>query len=159
MTDQRTPADELTAAANALEPLARKAQQDVATNDYWSSYDKATAWRDGLTNGMGGASGDLAAALPPEAVLELSRWLRSAARDAREIGSDPHALAVARALTPCDHRFPDPFPDSLDHIGNCRRCDVSYQEAKAQRLAAEGQPEIEHRDDCSACRRTGADRD
>lgn len=93
-------ADELTAAAEVLEPLARKAQQDVDTGDYWSGYDKATAWRDGLTNGMGGASGDLAAALPPKAVLELSRWLRSAARDAREIGADPHALAVARALTP-----------------------------------------------------------
>ncbi|WP_369274478.1 hypothetical protein AB5J55_35165 [Streptomyces sp. R11] len=93
-------ADELTAAADVLEPLARKAQQDVDTGRYWSCYDKATAWRDGLTNGMGGASGDLAAALPPAAVLELSRWLRSAARDAREIGPDPHALAVARALTP-----------------------------------------------------------
>lgn len=90
---------ELTYAADVLEALARKAQQDMTTNDYWSGYDKATAWRDGLTNGMGGASGDLAAALPPEAVLELSRWLRSAARDAREIGPNPHALAVARALT------------------------------------------------------------
>jgi hypothetical protein len=95
-----TAAEELTAAADALERLARGAEHDVDTNDYWSGYDKATAWRDGLTNGMGGASGDLAAALPPKAVLELSRWLRSAARDAREIGPDQHALAVARALTP-----------------------------------------------------------
>lgn len=93
-----SPADELTATADVLEALARKAQHDVATNDYWSGYNPATAWHDGLTNGMGGASGDLAAALPPEAVMELSRWLRSAARDAREIGPDPHALAVARAI-------------------------------------------------------------
>lgn len=95
-----TAAEELTAAADVLERLARAAQTDVDTGSYWSSYQPATAWRDGLTNGMGGTSGDLAAALPPAAVLELSRWLRSAARDAREIGPDPHALAVARALTP-----------------------------------------------------------
>lgn len=100
MTATPSPADELAGAADVLESLARAAQIDVDTGDYWKCYEPATAWRDGLTNGMGGASGDLAAALPPEAVLELSRWLRSAARDAREIGPDPHALAVARALTP-----------------------------------------------------------
>jgi hypothetical protein len=93
-----TPADELRTAAEKLEPLAHAAQQDLATSDYWACYKPATAWRDGLTNGMGGASGDLAAALPPNAVTELARWLRSAARDAREIGPDPHALAVARAI-------------------------------------------------------------
>ena len=47
---------------------------------------------------MGGASGNLAGALPPAAVRELARWLRSAARDARQIGPDPHALATARAI-------------------------------------------------------------
>ena len=92
------PADELTAAADKLEPLAVAAQEDLEGGDYWMVYDPATAWCDGLTNGMGGASGDLAAALPPNAVIELARWLRSAARDAREIGPDPHALAVARAI-------------------------------------------------------------
>lgn len=69
------------------------------------------------------------------------------------------SLAKEAQQQACDHSFPDPFPDSLDRIGNCRHCDVSYQAAKAQRLADEGQPEIEHRDDCSACRHTGADRD
>lgn len=104
---ERTVADELTAAADVLESLARTAQTAVDTDDYWSCYDKATAWRDGLTNGMGGASGDLAAALPPRAVLELSRWLRAEARrlssavhpDWQDVVS-PHALAVVRALTP-----------------------------------------------------------
>lgn len=93
-----TPADELRAAADKLTPLAEAAQKDVQTGDYWACYDPATAWHDGLTNGMGGASGDLAGAIPPKAVIELARWLKSAARDAVEIGPDPHALAVARAL-------------------------------------------------------------
>ncbi|MCZ4602949.1 hypothetical protein O3S80_04010 [Streptomyces sp. Lzd4kr] len=93
-----TPADELTSAADKLTPLAEAAQKDLETGDYWACYNPATAWHDGLTNGMGGASGDLAAALPPAAVRELARWLRSAARDAREIGPDPHAVAVARAI-------------------------------------------------------------
>lgn len=100
-------AGELTAAADVLEALARTAQADVDTDDYWSGYNPATAWRDGLTNGMGGASGDLAAALPPEAVLELSRWLRAEARRLAvtthpgwQETCSPHALAVARALTP-----------------------------------------------------------
>lgn len=93
-----TPADELHTAADKLTPLAEAAQKDVQIGDYWACYDPATAWHDGLTNGMGGASGDLAGAIPPKAVIELARWLKSAARDAAEIGPDPHALAVARAL-------------------------------------------------------------
>ncbi|MFE2485991.1 hypothetical protein ACFXGR_22375 [Streptomyces mirabilis] len=93
-------ADELTAAANVLERLAKAAQADLDTDDYWKPYEPATAWLDGFTNGMGGVCSELAGAIPPAAALELSRWLRSAARDAREIGPDPHALAVARAFTP-----------------------------------------------------------
>ncbi|NUO42385.1 MAG: hypothetical protein HOV82_10135 [Streptomyces sp.] len=91
-------ADELRNAADKLRALATAAQKELDTGDYWACYDPAIAWRDGLTNGMGGASGDLAAVLPPAAVTELARWLRSAARDAREIGPDPHAVAVARAV-------------------------------------------------------------
>lgn len=93
-----TPADELRTAAQILRPLAEAAQRDLETGDYWASYPKDSAWYDGLTNGMGGASGDLAGALPPAAVIELARWLQSAARDAVEIGPDPHAVAVARAV-------------------------------------------------------------
>lgn len=100
-----TPAGELTAAADVLESLARTAQRAVDTDDYWASYDKRTAWWDGLTNGMGGAPGDLAGALPPAAVLELSRWLRAEARRLTatthpgwQETCSPHALAVARAI-------------------------------------------------------------
>lgn len=98
-------APELTTAADTLESLARAAEADVATNDYWKYYDPATAWHDGLTNGMGGASGDLAGALPPAAALELSRWLRAEARQEAyslaEFGhrsASPHAVALARAI-------------------------------------------------------------
>lgn len=93
-----TPAETITAAADLLEPLADAAQHDLDTANYWKPYDKATAWRDGHINGFGGVSSDLVAVLPPAACKELARWLRSAARDAREIGPDPHALAVARAI-------------------------------------------------------------
>jgi hypothetical protein len=93
-----SPADELRAAADKLRPLAEAAQKSLDTEEYWAFYPKATAWRDGLTNGMGGASGDLAGAIPPAAVIELARWLESAARDAVQIGPDPHAVAVARAI-------------------------------------------------------------
>jgi hypothetical protein len=98
-------APELTAAADTLESLARAAEQDLATADYWKGYNPATAWRDGLTNGMGGTSGDLAGALPPGAVLELARWLRAEARQESyslaEFGhrsASPHAVALARAI-------------------------------------------------------------
>ncbi|MEU5596625.1 hypothetical protein [Streptomyces sp. NPDC020298] len=102
-----TPADELTAAADLLEALAKKAQHDLDAKDYWSGYDKATAWRDGFTNGMGGICSELVGAIPPTAVLELARWLRAEARrmatTAHPYWQDtvsPHALALARALTP-----------------------------------------------------------
>lgn len=100
-----TPADELTAAADRLDPLADAAQHDLDTDDYWSGYPKATAWWDGLTNGMGGTSGDLAGAIPPAAVKELARWLRAEARRLA-YGSlpewqdtvSPHAVALARLI-------------------------------------------------------------
>lgn len=105
-TAKPTTTDELTAAADNLESLARAAQEDLDTNSFWSGYDKTTAWRDGFVNGMGGEPGDLAGALPPAAVLELSRWLRAEARRLattahpswHDTVASPHALAVARAL-------------------------------------------------------------
>lgn len=100
-----TPADELRAAAATLRPLAEAAQCDLETDDYWKCYDPATAWWNGLTNGMGGATGDLAGAIPPKAVIELARWLDAEARrlsfathpDWQDVAS-PHALALARAI-------------------------------------------------------------
>ena len=100
-----TPADELRAAADKLRALAETAQKELDTGDYWACYPKATAWHDGLTNGMGGASGDLAGALPPAAVLELARWLCAEARRLATTTHpgwqdtvSPHAVALARAI-------------------------------------------------------------
>lgn len=31
----------------------------------------------------------------------------------------------------CNHSFPDPFPQPIEQIGNCRGCGISYQEARA----------------------------
>ncbi|WP_369214418.1 hypothetical protein [Streptomyces flavofungini] len=100
-----TPAEEITAAADHLTPLAQAAQKDLDNDDYWQPYDPATAWQNGFANGMGGASGDLAGAIPPAAALELSRWLRSEARRLAATTHpgwqetvSPHALAVARAI-------------------------------------------------------------
>jgi hypothetical protein len=92
-----TPAAELQAAAETLRPLAEAAQHDLETADYWKPY-ASNAWAHGFINGFGGVSSDLVAVLPPVVAMELSRWLQSAARDAVEIGPDPHALAVARAI-------------------------------------------------------------
>ncbi|GAA3590768.1 hypothetical protein [Streptomyces osmaniensis] len=73
-------------------------------------------------------------------------------------------LAVLPDTAPsCNHSFPDPFPDSLNHIGNCRRCDISYQDARrqAEQLGTEmptsaaplasGLPLV--KGNCPACRR------
>jgi hypothetical protein len=100
-----TPADELTAAASLLQPLADAAQADLDADDFWKCYDPATAWRDGFLNGMGGKCGDLAGAIPPAAVTELVRWLRAEARrlsyvsrpDWQDVVS-PHAVALARII-------------------------------------------------------------
>ena len=44
------------------------------------------------------ADADWIATMHPGIGTALAAWLESAARDAREIGPDPHALAVARAV-------------------------------------------------------------
>jgi len=69
-----TPTDELRAAAEALRPTPGDKSQLVAIR---------------IPAGVD-------AGAPLSAVL--ADWLDSAARDAREIGPDPHALAVARAI-------------------------------------------------------------
>ena len=37
----------------------------------------------------------------------------------------------------CTHSFPDPHPDPIEQIGNCRGCGISYQEAKAAMTTVE----------------------
>lgn len=74
-----TDTDTLRAAAQKILDLADAAQDDLDTGDYWASYPKQSAWHDGLTNGMGGTSGDLAAAFSPAVARALADWLRDSA--------------------------------------------------------------------------------
>ncbi|GHF07943.1 hypothetical protein GCM10014715_74810 [Streptomyces spiralis] len=100
-----TSAEELTAAADLLQPLAEAAQADLETADYWQCYDPATAWRDGFLNGMGGKCSDLVGHFTPAFALELVRLFRSEARrltihthpDWQDVVA-PHAVALARAI-------------------------------------------------------------
>ena len=36
----------------------------------------------------------------------------------------------------CNHSFPDPHPQPISQIGNCRTCGISYQEAREEQRAA-----------------------
>jgi hypothetical protein len=90
-----TPVETLRSAADRLESLAKAAQKDLETDDFWACYNPATAWRDGMTNGMGGVTGDLAGAIPPAAVAHLVHWLRA---EARQPSASPYALAFASRI-------------------------------------------------------------
>ncbi|MFI8535393.1 hypothetical protein ACIGMX_34750 [Streptomyces aquilus] len=96
------PAEQLTAAADLLQPLAEKAQHDLETADYWACYDKTTAWRDGFVNGFGGISSDLVAYFTPAFTAELVRLFRAEARRLALPGprdpASPHVLTLARTI-------------------------------------------------------------
>ena len=47
---------------------------------------------------IGADQGRYIAAMGPDVGEKLARWLDAAAQDAREIGPDPHALAMARTI-------------------------------------------------------------
>jgi hypothetical protein len=101
-----TGAAELRAAAAKLFAAATAAQEDVDSNDYWSCYEAATAWRDGLVNGFGGTPGDLAGMCTPAFVITVARWLDQFAATKFDPGagiqvtdrSHELALAVARSI-------------------------------------------------------------
>ena len=99
----QTPADELRAAAQQLMDLADAAQDNLDTADYWRTYDKAAAWREGFVNGFGGPWADLVAVFTPATAYAIARWLRSwTGVELNEHGPMPedaqHALAVARQI-------------------------------------------------------------
>lgn len=116
MASTANPTDELRTAAQTLMDLADIAQEDLDTDDYWKPYDKASAWRDGFTNGFGGVCSDLVAVFTPTTAHALAAWLRAEAAiwDAVEtvkaeygpkglkvttpMSTHEQALAVARAV-------------------------------------------------------------
>lgn len=70
--------------SDALARLAEAVDRDVRTKEYYACYPKATAYRDGMVNGMGGNAGDMAGLLGPEAVRALASALGEVARMGRD---------------------------------------------------------------------------
>ena len=103
MTD--TPADELRAAAKLLRGRAAIAQDSVSTDNYWSSYNPATAWHDGITNGFGGPTSPYITLMPPPVGHLIADWLEAEAQretyTLAEFGyrsATKQAIATARAI-------------------------------------------------------------
>ena len=63
-------------ASLALAGRAEAAARSVRDDAYYACYPKATAYRDGMVNGMGGEAGDLAALLGPDAARPMARALK-----------------------------------------------------------------------------------
>ena len=70
--------------SEALARLAEVAGLDVRRDEYYRCYEPATAYRDGMVNGMGGNAGDLAGLLGPEAARHLAKALGEVSRMGRE---------------------------------------------------------------------------
>lgn len=65
-------------ARRVAEVLAKHADgvaRDVRESDYYRCYPSATAYRDGMVNGMGGPAGEMAGLLGPDVVRSLSQAL------------------------------------------------------------------------------------
>ncbi|MGW5640307.1 hypothetical protein [Streptomyces sp. NPDC003832] len=86
-------------AAADLRRTAETALADLDNDDFWSCYDRATAWRDGFENGMGGVCSRLAAVFTPELALEIAGWLDEVASAAARTGAPLPPLALAFART------------------------------------------------------------
>lgn len=104
-----TPADELRTAAEKLRELAAKATAGICPDWIYSavrhvarncqiecSHDDHQDW--GQPEWDRYADSPYIAAMHPGVGLALADWLESAAVDAEQIGPDPRALAVARAI-------------------------------------------------------------
>lgn len=109
MTDPESPAVTMRRAAALLLERADAMDAEMRSSRYWGFADAVTTpeaevYRRGVSGGLGGASGELAAPWTPEANRALARWLRFEAVSAPEIGEvvfrggrPVYALAVACA--------------------------------------------------------------
>lgn len=89
-------------AAARIRTLAEAALADLNGDDFWSCYDRATAWRDGFENGMGGVCSQLAGLFTPELAIQFADWLDAVASHNARYGAPlpEFALTAARALAP-----------------------------------------------------------
>lgn len=78
--------------------LAAKVERDVERMEYYRCYPDATAYRDGMVNGMGGHTGDLAGLLGPQMVRPLVRILWRVT----EMGKDYPELVIDHDRASCD---------------------------------------------------------
>ncbi|MFE0472412.1 hypothetical protein ACFW2V_12430 [Streptomyces sp. NPDC058947] len=105
-------------AGRAARTLLRRsvvAARELRESKYYACYPTATAYRDGMVNGMGGAAGDMAGLLGPDAVRALSKALEqvvTVSKECPELIQDHdrescsdltcdaygHLIAVARAI-------------------------------------------------------------
>lgn len=84
--------------SDALARLADATDRDVRSKEYYACYPRATAYRDGMVNGMGGNAGDLAGLLSPQAVRPLARALADVAlmgKDYEELVQDHNRKTCA----------------------------------------------------------------
>ncbi|MGW0034701.1 hypothetical protein ACWDXD_33410 [Streptomyces sp. NPDC003314] len=105
---QPSPADQLRTAAEKLRAAADAAEADIDTNPYWRSAltERPDWYANGVRNGLGGPSGELAALMGPDVGHALADWLDIAAAyadrwaPASQTNSPfrEQALVVARAL-------------------------------------------------------------
>jgi hypothetical protein len=94
-------------AAATIRRTAEAAQHDLDTESFWTYYPKATAWRDGFANGMGGKTGNLAGLFTPELALHIADWLDTTAAHAARHGHIPApAAAIAQAFEPREESTP-----------------------------------------------------
>lgn len=84
--------------SEVLAKLAEATARDVRTEDYYTFYDPATAYRDGMVNGMGGNAGYMAGLLGPEAARPLALALGEVAR----MGRDYEELVQDHNRKTCD---------------------------------------------------------
>lgn len=70
--------------SQALSERADRVAREIRDDEYYACYADETAYRDGMVNGMGGAAGDMASLLGPQAVRHLARALEYIAATGRD---------------------------------------------------------------------------
>lgn len=85
-------------ASRALARCADKVAFELDENDYYRRYLPGTAYRDGMRDGMGGAVGEMAGLLGPEAVRALS----AALKQVEAMGRDYPELVQSHHRATCD---------------------------------------------------------
>jgi len=90
-------------AASVIRQTVEAAQRHLDTAESWACYERATAWRDGFVNGMGGDCSELAALFTPELAFDFADWLDEVASANARHGVPLPPLAITAAHTVTRH--------------------------------------------------------